>query len=107
MLDAAMGSRKPIRTWKLPGDKARERIDDDRAAGRSRQASRPVDPSGTERTIDFGGGFVWPESSVRKAVERWRVDPASWPPGIGPAPGKRGCRVPRDLIAAINESSSL
>lgn len=73
-------------------------------AGQQTSSAEPARPTSTERQIDFGGGFVWPESTVRRAVERWRADPQSWPPAIGPAPGKPGCRVPVDVFNPDQES---
>lgn len=62
----------------------------------------PPKPSRSgELTVDFGGGYVWPVSTVKAAIERWRKDPSAWPDVIGPPPGEPGCRVPLDIYDPV------
>jgi hypothetical protein len=63
----------------------------------------------TEKTHDFGGGVVWPYSSIAKAVDAYLADRSNnrhWPGILGPPPGFAGCRVPPALLPPNKEAAA-
>ena len=52
----------------------------------------------TEPRHDFGGGYDWPETSIRLAVRSWREGRGRWPDHFGSLPGQPGCQVPKHLL---------
>lgn len=74
-----------------------------RLAGKPRNLTKapPAKPPDNpdDPVLEFPGGFRRPTSFVLKAIERWRVNPRSWPLAeLSAPPDSPTCRVPPQLL---------
>lgn len=101
IVEIVAARRAPIRTWKLLADTVAERIAVQRqsrtAQGLAAVPAAPTTPP--EDMVDLGTFGRWPEPTLRKWVERFRLDCACWSELVlGPPPGQPGCKIPSRLL---------
>ncbi|ACL61731.1 hypothetical protein [Methylobacterium nodulans] len=102
-LDALSGKRR-IYSWEIVAERVEERVVRQRVARqRDGISAKPKRDDGPKVTIPGAGDYS--ETFLRDCVKRWRQDPSSWFPFLGPKPNEPGCHVPRRLIESARKAA--
>ncbi|ACL61074.1 hypothetical protein [Methylobacterium nodulans] len=101
-LDALAG--KKIYTWEILAQRILERRE--RAAALRERQGLPAQPRANQGPKhEIPGAGEYSAAFLQDCVKRWRQDPSSWFPFLGPKPDEPGCHIPRHLIETARKAA--